>query len=60
MGDLNIFTGNGSVGLARAVAEALGTRVSEATVGKWSNDEIAMQLHEGRAGNDVFIFQSTR
>jgi ribose-phosphate pyrophosphokinase len=56
--DLNIFTGNGSVGLARAVAEALGTRVSEATVGKWSNDEIRVQLHENVRGNDVFIFQS--
>lgn len=56
--DLNIFTGNGSVGLARAVAEALGTRLSEATVGKWSNDEIRVQLHENVRGNDVFIFQS--
>lgn len=56
--DLNIFTGNGSVGLARAVSEALGTRLSEATVGKWSNDEIRVQLHENVRGNDVFIFQS--
>jgi len=56
--DLNIFTGNGCVQLARGVAEALGTRLSEATVGKWSNDEIRVQLHENVRGNDVFIFQS--
>ncbi len=55
---LNIFSGNGSIQLARAVADALGTRLSEATVGKWSNDEIRVQLHENVRGNDVFIFQS--
>lgn len=56
--DINIFTGNGSVQLARRVAEALGTRLSEATVDKWSNDEVRVQLHENVRGNDVFIFQS--
>ncbi len=56
--DLNIFSGNGSVQLARAVADSLGTRMSEATVAKWSNDEIRVQLHENVRGNDVFIFQS--
>ncbi len=56
--DLNIFSGNGSVQLAGAVADSLSTRMSEATVTKWSNDEIRVQLHENVRGNDVFIFQS--
>ncbi|MGD9496919.1 MAG: ribose-phosphate diphosphokinase [Armatimonadota bacterium] len=55
---LNIFTGNGSTQLARDVAAALGVGVSAATVAKWSNDEIRVQLHENVRGNDVFIFQS--
>ncbi len=58
LSNLNIFTGNGCIQLARDVAEALGTRLSEATVGKWSNDEIRVQLHENVRGNDVFVFQS--
>lgn len=57
--DMNIFTGTGSTQLARDVADALGMRVSEATVARWTNDEIRVQLHENVRGNDVFIFQST-
>lgn len=56
--DMNIFSGNGSTTLAADVAAALGSRLSEATVGKWSNDEVRVQLHENVRGNDVFIFQS--
>ncbi len=56
--DMSIFTGNGSVQLARDVAEALGTSVSRATVSKFSNDEIRIQLHENVRGKDVFLFQS--
>ncbi|MEA3402681.1 MAG: ribose-phosphate diphosphokinase [Armatimonadota bacterium] len=56
--DMSIFTGNGSVQLSSDVAEALGTRVSEAIVSKFSNDEIRIQLLENVRGKDVFIFQS--
>lgn len=56
--DLKLFSGNGSVGLASGVAEALGTELCSATVGKWANDEVRIQLRENVRGKDVFIFQS--
>lgn len=56
--DMNIFSGNGSTQLATDVARSLGMPLSEATVGKWSNDEVRVQLRENVRGNDVFLFQS--
>ncbi|MFW5866247.1 MAG: ribose-phosphate diphosphokinase [Armatimonadota bacterium] len=56
--DMNVFSGNGSVQLATDVADSLGIHLSEATVGKWANDEVRIQLRENVRGNDVFIFQS--
>ncbi len=56
--DMNIFAGNGATVLAGDVAKSLGIPLSEATVDKWSNDEVRIQLHENVRGNDVFLFQS--
>ncbi len=56
--DYVIFSGNGSTQLASDVARALDREVAEATVSKWGNDEIRIQLHENVRGADVFIFQS--
>ncbi len=58
--ELMIFSGNGSSDLAESTAREMGTRVSQATVNRWSNDEIRVQLHENVRGKDVFIFQSFR
>jgi len=56
--DMNIFSGNGSTELARAVASSIGMPLSQATVGKWTNDEVRVQLQENVRGKDVFLFQS--
>lgn len=56
--DYVIFSGNGSTQLAGDVARALDREVAQATVSKWGNDEIRIQLHENVRGADVFIFQS--
>jgi len=56
--DMNIFSGNGSAQLAGAVANSIGIALSRATVGKWSNDEVRVQLQENVRGKDVFLFQS--
>lgn len=53
-----IFTGNGSMELARATASAMGAEVSPAIVSKFTNDEIRVQLQANVRGKDVFIFQS--
>jgi ribose-phosphate pyrophosphokinase len=57
-GALKLFTGNGSVELARKVAEQLRVPVSDALVGAWSNGETRVQLNENVRGADVFILQS--
>ncbi len=56
--DMNIFSGNGSAQLASDVANSVGIPLSQATVGKWSNDEVRVQLQENVRGKDVFFFQS--
>ena len=53
-----IFSGNGSTQLASEVAGILGPDLGQATVTKWSNDEVRIQLDENVRGADVFIFQS--
>lgn len=56
--DYTIFSGNGSTQLASDVARVLDREVAEATVSKWANDEVRIQLRENVRGADVFIFQS--
>ncbi len=53
-----IFSGNGSVDLARDTACVMGAEVSPAIVSKFSNDEVRVQLQANVRGKDVFIFQS--
>ncbi len=47
-----------SVVAVMKVANSIGIPLSQATVGKWSNDEVRVQLHENVRGKDVFLFQS--
>ena len=54
-----VFTGNANVGLASKVAESLDNRLGHATVGQFSDGEIAVEINENVRGKDVFILQST-
>lgn len=57
--DLMLFTGNANPALAQAIAETLGIPVGDATVGKFSDGEITVELNENVRGRDVFILQPT-
>ena len=54
-----LFTGNANPDLAQAIADHLGIPVGDATVSKFSDGEITIELNENVRGRDVFILQPT-
>ncbi len=56
---LMVFTGNGSPELAEQIARQLGIPLGRATVGRFSDGEITVEVHDNVRGKDVFILQST-
>ena len=59
MSNLMVFSGNANPELARKVVECLDIRMGDATVGQFSDGEIAIELNENVRGKDVFVIQST-
>lgn len=59
MPDMKLFAGNAVPELAQKVAERLYTKVGNASVGRFSDGEICVEIHENVRGADVFIIQST-
>ncbi len=59
MSKMMIFTGNANPELARKVTERLDLPLGDATVSKFSDGEIAIELNENVRGADCFILQST-
>ena len=57
--NLMIFTGNANPGLADAVARHIGLPLGRATVDKFSDGEIMVEILENVRGKDVFVLQST-
>jgi len=56
---LKLFTGNSNLGLAREVAESLGTGLGKAAVKRFSDGEIQVEIDDNVRGMDVFLLQST-
>jgi ribose-phosphate pyrophosphokinase len=54
-----IFTGNANPKLAEAVAQHLNIKLGNATVGRFSDGEVTVELLENVRGKDVFVLQST-
>lgn len=57
--DIKIFAGNSHRRLAEEIAEKIGLPVGLATVGKFSDGEIEVNIGEVVRGSDVFVIQST-
>ena len=55
---LKIFACNSNPGLADEVAAVLDTNLVKASVGRFSDGEIRVQIHESIRGADVFVIQS--
>lgn len=59
MPDIKLFAGNATPELAKRIAERLYTSLGDATVGRFSDGEIQLQINENVRGGDIFIVQST-
>ncbi|MBU1426762.1 MAG: ribose-phosphate pyrophosphokinase [Gammaproteobacteria bacterium] len=58
-GDMMVFTGNANPKLAEGVAQRLNIHLGRATVGRFSDGEVMVELLEHVRGKDVFVLQST-
>src|SRR6476469_6867067 len=57
--NLMLFTGNANPKLAQRVARSLNVQLGKATVSKFSDGEVMVELLENVRGKDVFVLQST-
>jgi len=58
-GSLMVFTGNANPKLGADVARRLGISLGSATVGRFSDGEVKVELLENVRGKDVFVLQPT-
>src|SRR3989304_315516 len=56
---LMIFAGSANLQLAAAVAKRLNIRLGNASVGRFSDGEVMIELLENVRGRDCFVLQST-
>ena len=59
MAELKIFTGNAHPTLANRVVDRLRMDLGAAEVGRFSDGEIAVEIHDNVRGKDVFVIQPT-
>ena len=59
MSDLIVFTGSSNRDLARRVVCELGLELGRATVGRFSDGEVSIEVDQNVRGKDVFVIQST-
>lgn len=58
-GEMLIFSGNGNKALAKEICESLGMKLSDITIDRFSEGEIAVKVEEDVRGRDVFLIQPT-
>lgn len=58
-GDMMVFTGNANPRLAAEVVSHLGIGLGRATVDRFSDGEVMVELMDNVRGKDVFVLQST-
>ena len=56
---MKIMAGNSNLPLARAVASYLELKLTDASVRRFADEEVFVEIHENVRGEDVFIVQST-
>ena len=57
--DFKVFSGSSNPGLAQRICDYLKRPLGKATVGRFSDGEIHVEIGENVRGQDVFIIQST-
>lgn len=56
---MKILAGNGNLPLARAIAGYLELPLTNASVRRFADEEVFVEIHENVRGEDVFVVQST-
>lgn len=56
---MKLMTGNSNAPLARAIAEYLELPLTNASVRRFADEEVFVEVHENVRGEDVFVLQST-
>ena len=56
---MKLLTGNSNSQLARAIADYLETPLTDASVRRFADEEVFVEIHENVRGEDVFVLQST-
>jgi ribose-phosphate pyrophosphokinase len=56
---MKLLTGNSNTQLARAIADYLETPLTDASVRRFADEEVFVEIHENVRGEDVFVLQST-
>lgn len=56
---MKLFTGNATPELAQHIANKLHVTLGKASVGRFSDGEVSVQINENVRGGDIFIIQST-
>ncbi len=57
--DFMVFTGNANPVMAQEIAAHLGIKLGGATVGRFSDGEVSVEITENVRARDVFVVQST-
>ena len=57
--DMKLVTGNSNLALAKSISEYLELPLTDATVRRFADKEIFVEINENVRGEDVFIIQST-
>jgi ribose-phosphate pyrophosphokinase len=54
-----LFTGNANPALSQEIASHLGAELGRATVGRFSDGEVTVEIHQNVRARDVFLIQPT-
>jgi ribose-phosphate pyrophosphokinase len=57
--NLKVFAGNAHPALAREICEYLGVPLGQASIGRFPDGEVRLQIQENVRGADVFVIQPT-
>ena len=56
---MKLLAGNSNLPLARAIADYLGMQLTKASVRRFADEEVFVEINENVRGEDVFVIQST-
>lgn len=56
---MKLLAGNSNLPLAQSISEHLGVSLVDASVRRFADEEIFVEIHENMRGEDVFVLQST-